>query len=92
MLDNISRKVASTVDAELLVISAITRSNTDLSAANVVSLMPLTVRLTDITSGVTKKIVYIYISYAFREMKMLFWSSYKIGSSYQSQVLLKLKA
>ena len=66
MLDTISRKVASTVDSELLVMAAITFSNADFSATNVVSLMPLTVRLTDITSGVTRKIV--YISYAFNEM------------------------
>ena len=91
-LDTISRKVASTVDSELLVMAAITFSNADLSATNVVSLMPLTVRLTDITSGVTRKIIYIHISYAFNEVKIMFRSSYQIGSSYQSQVLLKLKA
>ena len=61
MLDTILRKVVSTVDVELLVMSAITFSNTDLSAANVVSLMPLTVRLADITSGVPRKIIYICI-------------------------------
>ena len=51
----ISRNVASIEDAELLVISAITPSMTDLSDAKEVSFIPLTVKLADITSGASGK-------------------------------------
>ena len=51
----ISRNVASIEDAELLVISAITPSMTDLSDAKEVSFIPLTVKLADITSGASAK-------------------------------------
>ena len=51
----ISRNVASIEDAELLVISAITPSMTDLSDAKEVSFIPLTVKFADITSGASEK-------------------------------------
>ena len=55
MLAIISRKVASTEDAELLVMSAIMPSKTDLSVAKVVSFIPLTVRFADMISGASGK-------------------------------------
>ena len=50
-------KVASTADAELLVISAMMFSKIDLSVAKLVSSIPLIVRLVDIiiTTGVSRK-------------------------------------
>ena len=61
-------KVASTADAELLVISAMMFSKMDLSVAKLVSSIPLMVRLVDIviTAGVSKKFysyIYVYIIY-----------------------------
>ena len=60
MLDNIPMKVASTEDEEVLVTSAMIFSKIDLSAAKVVSLTPLMVRLVDIakTSGASR--IYLY--------------------------------
>ena len=61
-------KVASTADAELLVISAMMFSKMDLSVAKLVSSIPLMVRLVDIviTAGVSKNFysyIYVYIIY-----------------------------
>ena len=60
MLDNIPMKIASTEDEELLVTSAMILSKIDLSAAKVVSLTPLMVRLVDIAKTSGASTIYLY--------------------------------